>query len=1270
VPDFSSRLGLPSIEVVEQIANYHSQMCIFQDLADSEYKKVEAAVSRMVRSARSRRTGVRLTRKEKTAILSSLGLGQTDARRETIKREKVGTCEWLITHPEYHKWLNSTKDEPHSDVLWIRGKPGTGKSTMMKFALRRAKEAMPDKIVISFFFNARGDDSEKSAASMYRSLLAQLLRCLPALQTIFEAPVFDAQRHREPQDIRWTAELLKELFAAAINSMGNSSVICFVDALDECNRDEDRDTVSFLEGLCQTYARPETDFRICLSTRLFPNYATAAPVIKLEDQEGHSQDIINFLDAELRIGQGRFAEEIRSRIRSKASGVFMWVVLVVQILNQEHDAGNDAKLEQTIENTPNDLRGLFRGILIPGDTSSIELLLCLLWVLCARRPLTPAELYFAIHAYTQSTILGDWDPQKTTLEVMERFILSSSHGLTETTQSATPTVQFIHESVKDFLVEQGGLREVWPDAGTDRLAESHKILGECCRSCIATSFDTGLRGSVEAANRSQPFLGYAVHHILYHADTAQARQRSYSSEQNQATLVNNFPLHQWRHFHNLFLQDKSREHLSETSLLYILAEHDCPSLITIFPGREHGFRVEVSGERYGSPIVAALVEARHETVRVLLRETLDKLPHECPLYRALRQYQWTERSGDSFPAPWPTTQETLAGYLAQYGDDTLAAFSLLLTEPDVHINDRTALCWAAEKGHLALVEFLVGRGATLDPDLMDPPLLLAARNGHEAVVRFLLDNQAQVDGSNGRKGQRPLAAAVEGNHTEIAQLLIESGADLKGAGGSCPLLTACVHGRLNMLRLILAARKQYKVDPNIETLSRQTPLHLAAGHPEIVKTLLGMGHRANVADEEGLTPLGSAAVQGNEDSVKALLDKGARLEDKNDYGQTPLSLAAIAGHGPIIKLLISRGANRETTDWDGHTPLSHAVRNSNEHAVKALLDKSAEVDSEDKDRRTPLSWAAESGCEDVASRLIRSEANVNSRDKQKKTPLMFAVEYGHEGMARLLLENGADVNSRDTQDRPVLWYAAYKQNDAIVRLLLEKVPHMEVLDGGRRLSLRDAFEEGGCKGLARLLDPTLAPTPAPRTPQQSFHQGFGPSRYFGHGDTPVFSPKSSSLKARERTRFTPYTRDGSPSQETPTRARRMASTPPPFSIPEAAPRRSVSVEMTDASPCSSDTSVMEVRAPSPSLTSVTGDQRALTSTLHVSGQTASPRPPFTTEHVFVSPYMEAQAAILPRAREVPSSPTRPSNEGSQIRVAPYPSKRTQYSSREDPPMSR
>lgn len=59
----------------------------------------------------------------------------------------------------------------------------------------------------------------------------------------------------------------------------------------------------------------------------------------LEGQEGHSQDITNYLESELEIGKSKIAQQIRRELQEKALGVFMWVVLVVGILNKEHDRG-------------------------------------------------------------------------------------------------------------------------------------------------------------------------------------------------------------------------------------------------------------------------------------------------------------------------------------------------------------------------------------------------------------------------------------------------------------------------------------------------------------------------------------------------------------------------------------------------------------------------------------------------------------------------------------------------------------------------------------------------------------------------------------------------------------------------------------------------------------------------------------------------------------------------------------------------------------------
>lgn len=55
---------------------------------------------------------------------------------------------------------------------------------------------------------------------------------------------------------------------------------------------------------------------------------------------------------------------------------------------------------------------------------------------------------------------------------MALFVVASSKGLAEVTKSRNkPTVQFIHESVRDFLIKDGGLCELWPHLN-DALANS------------------------------------------------------------------------------------------------------------------------------------------------------------------------------------------------------------------------------------------------------------------------------------------------------------------------------------------------------------------------------------------------------------------------------------------------------------------------------------------------------------------------------------------------------------------------------------------------------------------------------------------------------------------------------------------------------------------------------------------------------------------------------------------------------------------------------
>jgi len=104
-------------------------------------------------------------------LLDSLRFNQIDARQMTIKNAHIKTCKWLLKNFEYLNWLDATKLDEHYGFLWIKGKPGTGKLTIMKFALANARKIMKDRIVILFFFNARGEGLEKLTIGTYQSLL-------------------------------------------------------------------------------------------------------------------------------------------------------------------------------------------------------------------------------------------------------------------------------------------------------------------------------------------------------------------------------------------------------------------------------------------------------------------------------------------------------------------------------------------------------------------------------------------------------------------------------------------------------------------------------------------------------------------------------------------------------------------------------------------------------------------------------------------------------------------------------------------------------------------------------------------------------------------------------------------------------------------------------------------------------------------------------------------------------------------------------------------
>jgi hypothetical protein len=473
----------------------------------------------------------------------------------------------------------------HHGFLWISGKPGAGKSTIMKFAYRNFKRTSHYKsaVTASFFFHARGDSLEKSISGMYRSLLLQLLEGYPELQTILD----DSENLSHTQDGCPPLNVLKELFYNAVLALGDRLFTCFIDALDECDEQQVVEMVQCFEDLAEQTTAKEVPFRVCFSSRHYP-YIVIQQGIRfvLEDQPGHTEDLSAYVGSRLKVRDLALIEELRYKILDKAAGVFMWVVLVVDILNKEDRQGG-MSLKKRLAELPSGLSDLFKDILSRDNENTEALLLCVIWILYAERPLGPNEFYHALWSgLSLKNLVSDQIPNVTPdasddLDKFRRCVISASKGLAETTKTRQPTVQFIHESVRDFLVKDKGLHALWPEIGYDCASPSHEMLKQCCsvylnhgsvrQSLLELSSERNSSSQPETSEQ-YPFLKYATQHILIHANVA-------AKAFPQDDFLSKFPMSDWIHLNNRFEHFKIRKYSPSASRSYIFAERGLSRLI-------------------------------------------------------------------------------------------------------------------------------------------------------------------------------------------------------------------------------------------------------------------------------------------------------------------------------------------------------------------------------------------------------------------------------------------------------------------------------------------------------------------------------------------------------------------------------------------------------------------------------------------------------------------------------------------------------------------
>ena len=956
-----------------------------------------------------------------------------DLRRLDIKEEQQDTCKWLLEHKNYRDWLAELPG-----LLWIKGKPGTGKSTLMNYGLRKFREQrLPNVAIASFFFHGTGTQLQRTALGLFRSLLHQILEQNGTLLSEFTSYFNGSLETRgEPgSDWDWHIRELQDFFQSNVVERG-CRVRIFLDALDEC--DEHDEVLDYFKRLNHS---TDSAIGICFSSRHSLRKHLDCNEICVEN--GNSRDISTYIQAKLE-EVGDKAEFLKKELLNKAYGVFQWVDLMLsQTLKDLHNGISTKQILDKVQNVPSALDGVYRRILkdvcrkdsMNGSTTTLYLML---WVYLAARPLSLTELRFAM-------ALGSPDPQEQHRilhrhlklggfeddEQMENLVESSSGGLVEVKEhEREKRVQFIHQSVRDFLMGDG-IRFIYElvernptehnqilDRKSRYISLGHSQLSVFCLG-YATIEDVGT-----TRENYRPFLEYAATYWVWHAQRGESALIPPTDLLAQFKWPSNQILQRWLETYRMIDPLECPE--KQSTLLHIAARYGLISTVELLLSEGSVCADDTDGNGR-TPLSLAAERGYRAVVGLLLEKGVDADSRDV---NGRTPLLWAVENG----------HETIVEDLLRHIDnDNLFSRSeiykskdfvqLLLRKVSKDVK-RKLLPWAAGQGNETVVELLLEMNIDADTKGSNgrTPLSLASEKGHDSVVSLLLKKNIDIDAKD-ISGRTPLSFAAEKGHGSVVTLLLLENVDVDAidTGRRTPLSFASEKGHNSMVALLL----EKNVDADVRDIDGRAPLSFAAekGHDCVVTLLLEKNVDAEAKDTNGRTPLWWAALNGHDAIIKLLL----KNVDANAKHELLLS-AASQGDATIVELLLERSTDADTKDSNGRTPLSLASENGHSSVVTLLLAKNVNVGVKDTNGWTPLRWAALNGHATIV-KLLLEKVDVDAKHKL----LLWAASQGDAIIVKLLLAKNVDAGVKDTNGRTPLWWAALNGHATIVELLLEKV---------------------------------------------------------------------------------------------------------------------------------------------------------------------------------------------------------------------------------------
>ena len=408
-----------------------------------------------------------------------------ESQKDQNPKRVPGTCGWTLNNPKYVDW----RDSHSKKLLWISADPGCGKSVLARYII---DEDLPQNLpntsstqILYYFFKDTSPE-QRSATRAVSSILHQLLAARPQLIQ------YAIPSYREiGSAFSQISPKLWSTFSAAVADPSAGDVICVLDALDECNGQEQQRLIEYIEQILTSTSR----LKFLITSRPyfeirsnFYELLKASTNIELAGND-ESASIKQEIDLVIKHRVKDLAHKRRlvpkvqahleERLLEMEHRTYLWLRLIWELVHKSL-SGTISTMNKLIDNLPVGIQESYDALLQRCDDPSFTKR-ALQIVLVAGRPLTLEEMDVALHMDEQTLSYNDLELEGSCR--LQETLPSRCGLMISIVQSK---VYFIHQTVKDFLINNEGKGSPsgkrWQQSLT--LQVSHHLMTDICLRSI------------------------------------------------------------------------------------------------------------------------------------------------------------------------------------------------------------------------------------------------------------------------------------------------------------------------------------------------------------------------------------------------------------------------------------------------------------------------------------------------------------------------------------------------------------------------------------------------------------------------------------------------------------------------------------------------------------------------------------------------------------------------------------------------------------------